>query len=93
MGEDFNIEKYAQEVNAMMDNAIKNFEKEANTMENNNNTEVTAMTDNTNNNMEAETMTDSTNNNMEAEAMTDSTNNSNMEAADMMANRTQQECV
>lgn len=49
MGENFNIEKYAQEVNAMMDNAIKNFEKEANAMENNNNVEVTAMTDNTNN--------------------------------------------
>lgn len=90
MGENFNIEKYAQEVNAMMDNAIKNFEKEANAMENNNNVEVTAMTDNTNNNTEAETMTDSTNNNTEAEAMTDSTNNSNMEAADMMANRTEE---
>ena len=76
MGEDFNIEKYAQEVNAMMDNAIKNFEKEANTMENNNNTEVTAMTDNTNNNTEAEAMTDSTNNNnVEATDMMNETNN------------------
>ena len=75
MGENFNIEKYGQEVNAMMDNAIKNFEKEANAMENNNNVEVETMTDNTNINTEAEAMTDSTNNNVEATDMMNETNN------------------
>lgn len=59
----------------MMDNAIKNFEKEANAMENNNNVEVETMTDNTNINTEAEAMTDSTNNNVEATDMMNETNN------------------
>ncbi len=44
-----NIEKYAQEVNAMMDNAVKNFNREEKIMENN---RAEAMTDNANN-MEA----------------------------------------
>ena len=75
----------------MMDNAIKNFEKEANTMENNNNTEVTAMTDNTNNNTEADTMMNKTaeNNNMEATDMMNETNNNNMEATDMKTGKTE----